>query len=229
MKSGLSTLSYAFGQALPTNVPLTWKVRGSNADGKGVWSRDVAFIVVPDAPSLTITANDRSKTYGHALTLGGSAFTTVGLLPGDSVTSVTLSSGGAAAAAAVNGSPYADRAERRPRHGARQVRDHLCERQPDRGQEERSRSAARSPTTSSTTAPRTRRSTSPAPASAASSAATPSTIDSSGYSATFDSASAGTGKPVTVTGVALGGADAGNYTVSQPSGLTADIAPPTPR
>ena len=28
---------------------------------------------------------------------------------------------------------------------------------------------------------------------------------------------------MTVTGVTLGGGDAGNYTVSQPSGLTADI------
>src|SRR5205085_5894964 len=33
----------------------------------------------------------------------------------------------------------------------------------------------------------------------------------------------GTAKPVSVTGVTLGGADAGNYTVSQPTGLTADI------
>ena len=49
-KSGLTTLSCTFGQALPTNVPLTWKVRGSNPDGKGVWSRDVAFTVVPDPP-----------------------------------------------------------------------------------------------------------------------------------------------------------------------------------
>ena len=106
-KTGLTTLSYAFGQALPTNVPLTWRVRGSNADGKGVWSRSVAFIVVPGQPSLTITANDRGKTYGDALSLGSSAFTAAGLLPGDSVASVTLTSAGAAAAAAVSGSPYA--------------------------------------------------------------------------------------------------------------------------
>ena len=31
---------------------------------------------------------------------------------------------------------------------------------------------------------------------------------------TFDDKNVGTGKPVTVTGVALTGADAGNYTVS---------------
>ena len=106
-RSGLSALSHQFGQPLPTNIRLTWKVRGSNADGKGVWSRDSAFTIVPDAPSLAITANDRSKTYGHALALGDSEFTAVGLRPGDSVTSVTLSSRGAAATSAVGGSPYA--------------------------------------------------------------------------------------------------------------------------
>jgi hypothetical protein len=49
------------------------------------------------------------------------------------------------------------------------------------------------------------------------------TINSSGYSASFANKNVGAGKAVTVTGVALGGADAPNYNVSQPSGLTADI------
>jgi len=49
------------------------------------------------------------------------------------------------------------------------------------------------------------------------------TLNSSGYSATFANASVGNGKPITVTGVTLAGASAGNYTVSQPSGLTANI------
>ncbi len=48
-------------------------------------------------------------------------------------------------------------------------------------------------------------------------------IDSSRYFASFADKNVGTGKAVTVTGVALGEADAGNYTVSQPSGLTANI------
>jgi hypothetical protein len=39
----------------------------------------------------------------------------------------------------------------------------------------------------------------------------------------FNDKNAGTAKPVTVTGVTLGGADKNNYTVSSPSGLTADI------
>ena len=48
-------------------------------------------------------------------------------------------------------------------------------------------------------------------------------INSSGYSASFATKTVGTGKAVTVIGVALSGGDAGNYTVSQPSGLIADI------
>src|SRR5204862_488954 len=49
------------------------------------------------------------------------------------------------------------------------------------------------------------------------------TINSSAYAASFADKNIGTRKPVTVTGVALSGAGAGNYTVSQPSGLSADI------
>ena len=37
----------------------------------------------------------------------------------------------------------------------------------------------------------------------------------------------GNNKPVTVTGYTLGGTDSGNYTLSQPSGLTANIVPAT--
>jgi hypothetical protein len=49
------------------------------------------------------------------------------------------------------------------------------------------------------------------------------TIDHSGYSASFDDKNVGSAKPVTVSGVGLGGSDASNYTVSQPSGLAARI------
>ena len=46
-------------------------------------------------------------------------------------------------------------------------------------------------------------------------------IDSSTYAAHFADASAGSSKPVTVIGVKLTGSDAGDYTVSQPTGLSA--------
>src|SRR5204863_202770 len=48
-------------------------------------------------------------------------------------------------------------------------------------------------------------------------------INSSSYSASFATKTVANTKAVTVTGVTLSGADAGNYTVSQPTGLTADI------
>ncbi len=51
------------------------------------------------------------------------------------------------------------------------------------------------------------------------------TIDASTYSASFDTKDVGSDKPVTVSGVKLAGANAGMYTLTQPSGLTADITP----
>src|SRR5207302_1632205 len=42
-------------------------------------------------------------------------------------------------------------------------------------------------------------------------------------SATFDTKNVGTGKPVSVSGIAITGADAGNYTVNATASTTADI------
>jgi filamentous hemagglutinin family protein len=47
----------------------------------------------------------------------------------------------------------------------------------------------------------------------------------SGGSGAFTDKNVGTGKAVTVTGYILGGADAGNYIIVQPTGLTANITP----
>ncbi len=44
-----------------------------------------------------------------------------------------------------------------------------------------------------------------------------------GYVANFDNGSAGNGKPVTVSGLSLGGSASGNYSLTQPSGLRANI------
>ena len=52
-----------------------------------------------DATPLSVTANARSKSYGQTLTLGTTAFTASGLVNGDTVTGVTLTSTGAAATA----------------------------------------------------------------------------------------------------------------------------------
>ncbi len=57
--------------------------------------------------ALTITANSTTKTYGQVLTFAGNEFTTIGLINGDTVAGVSLSSTGATATAPVAGSPYA--------------------------------------------------------------------------------------------------------------------------
>ena len=59
------------------------------------------------AAALTVTANNRVKTYGQTATLGTAAFTTSGLVNGDSVTGATLTSAGSIATATVAGAPYA--------------------------------------------------------------------------------------------------------------------------
>ena len=51
--------------------------------------------------ALTVTANDEGKTYGDAFSFAGTEFKTTGLVDGDSVSSITLSSVGADKTAAV--------------------------------------------------------------------------------------------------------------------------------
>jgi hypothetical protein len=61
----------------------------------------VAGTLTVNKAVLIVTANNRTKTYGTTLTLGTTAFTTRGVVNGDTVTRVTLTSTGAAARAAV--------------------------------------------------------------------------------------------------------------------------------
>ena len=51
------------------------------------------------------------------------------------------------------------------------------------------------------------------------------TVNATGATGTASDKNVGTGKPVAVTGVALGGADGGNYTVTDPGGTTVNITP----
>jgi hypothetical protein len=51
------------------------------------------------------------------------------------------------------------------------------------------------------------------------------TLNTNGYVANFASAGVGNGIAVTVSGLTLGGASAANYTLAQPSTLTANITP----
>lgn len=62
-------------------------------------------LTVNRAP-LTVTASNASKTYGNAIVFIGNEFTSSGLVNGESIGAVTLSSPGAAANASVGNSPY---------------------------------------------------------------------------------------------------------------------------
>jgi hypothetical protein len=55
---------------------------------------------------LTITARNQSKEYGNVFSFGGTEFTSAGLLNGDTINGVSLSSAGTLATAGVAGSPY---------------------------------------------------------------------------------------------------------------------------
>ncbi|GEM_PF-6058861 len=81
---------------LAANFAAQGSLLGSSASGT---------LTVARAP-LTITASNRSKTYGQTVTLAGTEFTTSGLVNADNVASVALTSAGAAASASVAGSPY---------------------------------------------------------------------------------------------------------------------------
>ncbi len=61
------------------------------------------FTIAPKA--LTITASDRLKTLGEAITFAGSEFTSTGLIAGDTISSVSLTSAGAPASALVGTYP----------------------------------------------------------------------------------------------------------------------------
>jgi hypothetical protein len=52
-------------------------------------------------------------------------------------------------------------------------------------------------------------------------------LSTNGYTANFTSANVGTGIGVTASGLTLTGSAAGNYTLTQPAGLTANITPAT--
>ena len=52
-------------------------------------------------------------------------------------------------------------------------------------------------------------------------------LNSTGNIAAFDNPNAGVGKPVTVTGLSLSGSSSTNYVLTQPTGLTATVAPAT--
>lgn len=108
------TLGFAAGlqwTAAPTSGVGVYGVTGlaSAVSAEGVTYRIVHTGALDVAPRpITVTAADAGKVYGETVSFAGSEFTADGLVNGDRVDGVTLSSTGAAASAGVNGgTPYA--------------------------------------------------------------------------------------------------------------------------
>ena len=98
------TLTSAGAASTATVGP--YNIVPSAAVGSGLGNYNIAYnngTFTVDAKDLTVTADNRNKVYGSTMTTGAgqTQFTTSGLVNGNTVTSVTLSSTGAAAAAAV--------------------------------------------------------------------------------------------------------------------------------
>ena len=106
------TLAFGTTATTASNVG-TYAITGSglaaaNGDYVFVQAAGNGGALTINPAALTITANNASKIYGTVASLGTTAFSETGLVTanGDTLTGVTLASGGAAAAANVAGNPY---------------------------------------------------------------------------------------------------------------------------
>ncbi len=104
------TLTSSGVAAAATVAGSPYAIVPSAAAGTGLANYTISYVngtLTINQAALTVTANNRTKTYGQTVTFAGTEFTSSGLLNSDTVSSVTLTSSGAAATAAVSGSPYA--------------------------------------------------------------------------------------------------------------------------
>ena len=103
------TLTSPGAVATATVAGSTYPIAPSAALGTGVSNYAITYVdgaLTVTVAALTITADDRTKTYGQTVTFAGTEFTSSGLVNADTVDSVTLTSPGAVATATVAGSPY---------------------------------------------------------------------------------------------------------------------------
>jgi FtsP/CotA-like multicopper oxidase with cupredoxin domain len=109
---GVCTVGPVAGTAASATATVTMTSGSGICVLTATWAPDSFFLGTTATQStaavpapLTITANGAIKAYGQTVTFLGTEFTTAGLLAGDTVTSVTLTSAGAAATAAVGSYP----------------------------------------------------------------------------------------------------------------------------
>ena len=102
-------LTSAGAGAAATVAGSPYAIVPSAATGTGLTNYTISYAngtLSMSSKALTITANNTNKVYGQTVTLAGTEFASSGLVSSDTVTSVSLTSAGAGAAATVAGSPY---------------------------------------------------------------------------------------------------------------------------
>ncbi|MGE0862557.1 MAG: MBG domain-containing protein [Vicinamibacterales bacterium] len=103
------TLVSSGAPATATVAGSPYVITPSAATGVGLGNYTINYVngsMVVTLRPLTITANSSSKVYGTVFTPGGTEFVAAGLVNTDTVTSVSLASGGSPAASPISGSPY---------------------------------------------------------------------------------------------------------------------------
>jgi hypothetical protein len=111
---GSITLTSAGAAGTATVAGSPYAIIPSAAVGTGLDNYNISYVngsLTVNAAALTITASNKTKTYGDTVvfdtTTPSTDFSVVGLVNADTVASITLASAGAAAAATVPGSAYA--------------------------------------------------------------------------------------------------------------------------
>ena len=100
----VTNVSLSSAGAAGTAMVGSYGIVVTNAVGTGLTNYTITYTngtLTVNAAALTITANSTNKTYGQALSFAGTEFGKAGLVNGDSVSSVSLSSAGAAETAGV--------------------------------------------------------------------------------------------------------------------------------
>jgi len=106
---GSDTVTGVAGLATGTNVMSAKADTLSAATGTGLSNYNITYAngglaITPAA--LTITANNTMKVYGTTASLGTTAFTSIGLVNGEAISNVLLTSSGSVSTASIAGSPY---------------------------------------------------------------------------------------------------------------------------
>jgi hypothetical protein len=105
--SGIFNYTPPLGTILQSGSNQTLSVSFAPADTTDYTNATAAVTINVLKAPLSVTATNRSKSYGQNINFAGTGFVTTGLVNGDSVTSASLASAGAISNAPVSSSPYA--------------------------------------------------------------------------------------------------------------------------